>query len=186
MENIQFSRPQQTSSARCGPSPDHQLYAAERAKILFGGYRRGDANDPDIYVASIAAVLAEYDAEIIREVTDPRTGISTCDKYRAWPPNSGELKSYCDAHYAHRARLRKYMEMPHPNLERLPPPAPREKAAGIRGNLLVRRDRPGFDAMVERSKTADAAEWRWDPEGIRVPVTWWTGSSFAPAAARRI
>jgi hypothetical protein len=68
----------------------------ERAKVLFGCYRRGDANDPEQYVASIAAVLTIYDPELIRIVTDPRTGISTSEKFATFMPNSGELKIYCD------------------------------------------------------------------------------------------
>lgn len=42
---------------------------------MFGCFRRGDANDPDIYVAAITAVLAEYPEEVVKHVTDPRTGI---------------------------------------------------------------------------------------------------------------
>lgn len=71
-------------------------FAAERAKILFGQYRRGDANDPEIYVASITAVLTDYCPETVRLVTDPRTGIATYEKFRIWMPNPGELKAACE------------------------------------------------------------------------------------------
>jgi hypothetical protein len=74
---------------------------------------------------------------------------------------------------------------PMPSLaKQLPAPA-REKRPGHLANLLVPRDTPGFEAMVERSKSADAAEWCWDhPKGIRVPLMWWVGygRSSAPAA----
>src|SRR5260370_1058576 len=35
-------------------------YATERARLLLGCYRTGDANDPATYVAAIAATLARY------------------------------------------------------------------------------------------------------------------------------
>ena len=71
-------------------------YAAERARLLFGSYRRGDANDPETYVAAIAAVLSDYSPETIRFATDPRGGISTKEKFRAFMPNPGELKAFCE------------------------------------------------------------------------------------------
>jgi hypothetical protein len=77
----------------------------ERAKVLFGSYRRGDANDPDAYVAAVAAVLSLYDADLIREVTDPRTGIMTSEKYMSFMLNAGELKVYCEGIAARRDRL---------------------------------------------------------------------------------
>lgn len=145
----------------------------ERAKILFGGYRRSDANDPELYVASIAAVLAIYEEDLIREVTDPRTGISTTDKFGAFPPNSGELKSYCDARAEHRARLAKYADLPKPNLVRVALPAPPPKA-GRRANLFVpRRNTPIFDKMCRLAERADPADFEILPEGIRVPLNWY-------------
>lgn len=50
-------------------------YAAERARLLLGCYRRGDANDPDTYVAAITATLARYPQEVIKAVTHPATGL---------------------------------------------------------------------------------------------------------------
>jgi hypothetical protein len=66
------------------------------ANRLLGCYRRGDANDPEMYVAAIVAVLCRYPIEIIRKATDPVTGISSTEKFAAFMPNSGELKIYCD------------------------------------------------------------------------------------------
>lgn len=50
-------------------------YAAKRARLLFGCYRKGDANDPDTYVAAITAVLSRYDESVIRAVTHPSKGL---------------------------------------------------------------------------------------------------------------
>lgn len=73
-----------------------QVYATERAEVLFGCYRRGDANNPDIYVNAVAAVLGEYPEETIRYVTDPRTGIPSKVN---WMPSVGEIRQACEDHY---------------------------------------------------------------------------------------
>ena len=75
---------------------------------------------------------------------------------------------------------------------RLPPNLPR----GSLANLFVGRDKPRFEAMVERAKTADPAEWCWyenHPKwgsGIKVPLNWYHEDrkpwlqSLTPAAAQ--
>ena len=42
---------------------------------MFGCYRKGDANDPDTYVAAITATLARYPEDVIRDVTNPASGL---------------------------------------------------------------------------------------------------------------
>jgi hypothetical protein len=42
---------------------------------LFGCFRKGDANDPEVYVAAISAMLAQYPDWIVIKVTDPMRGI---------------------------------------------------------------------------------------------------------------
>ncbi len=42
---------------------------------MFGCYRKGDANDPETYVAAITATLARYPEEIICAVTHPAAGL---------------------------------------------------------------------------------------------------------------
>ena len=41
-----------SGAPRSSTSPHQAAYAAERARMLFGSYRRGDANDPTLYVAA--------------------------------------------------------------------------------------------------------------------------------------
>lgn len=57
-------------------------------------------------MATVAAILAEYPADTIRYVTDPRTGIAANpipdpDTGRVWTgmPNPAEVKRACEAHY---------------------------------------------------------------------------------------
>lgn len=67
-------------------------YSIERARLLFGQFRKGDANDPETYSASIAAVLAEYPDEVIRQATDPRTGLGS---RLNWLPTVKEVREFC-------------------------------------------------------------------------------------------
>lgn len=91
-------------------------YAAERARLLFGCYRTGDANDPQTYVAAITAVLARYPEEIITQVTHPVTGLPGNGK--GWLPTVKEVVDACNE--AHEPilqnelrlkRIREQMEM---------------------------------------------------------------------------
>ena len=75
-------------------SAERAEYAAQRARLLFGCYRKGDANDPETYVAAVTVVLAEYSGETIRRVTDPRTGLPRTNKFM---PNPAEVAEACDA-----------------------------------------------------------------------------------------
>lgn len=65
------------------------------AMMLFGCYRKGDANDPEIYTAAIAATLADFPLEVVQYVTDPRTGIASKVKFL---PTVAEVREFCDGH----------------------------------------------------------------------------------------
>jgi hypothetical protein len=96
METVATLSPPKTDlSSVCAPSIDQPRldYAAERARLLFGCYRKGDANDPETYSAAITAILAEYEPEVIQRVTDPRTGIPRQIKFL---PNPAEVAEACD------------------------------------------------------------------------------------------
>lgn len=67
--------------------------AKHRAQVLIGCYRTGDANDPETYVAAIISVLAGYPVEVIREVTEPATGLPS---KVSWLPTVAEVKKACD------------------------------------------------------------------------------------------
>ena len=89
------SKPNSQSLTSLPPITAEQAsYASERARLLFGFYRKGDANDPDAYVAGITAILAEYEPEVIRRVTDPRQGIA---REVNWMPTLAEVSKACNS-----------------------------------------------------------------------------------------
>lgn len=90
-------------------------YAAQRAKILFGCYRTGDANDPQTYVAAVTAILARYPEEVITAVTHPASGLPS---KKSWLPTVKELCDACDEavepmvqNEARLKRIKEQMEM---------------------------------------------------------------------------
>jgi hypothetical protein len=118
-------------------------YATERAKLMFGCFRKADANDPDTYVAAITAVLADYPPDIIQSVTDPRIGLpSRLD----WPPTVKEVKSACESIAGARHRAADRDRQAKQALERraLPPPPKltREQIEERLGRPLGDRMRP--------------------------------------------
>ncbi len=63
---------------------------------MFGCYRTGQANDPETYTMAVAATLADYPAEVIQHVTDPRTGLPAKCK---WLPSVAEVREACEDHW---------------------------------------------------------------------------------------
>lgn len=60
---------------------------------LLGCYRTGDANDPESYITAVISVLARYPIGIIRDVTEPATGLPSRLK---WLPTIAEIREECD------------------------------------------------------------------------------------------
>jgi hypothetical protein len=86
-------------------------YAAERASLLLGCYRTGEANDPETYVTAIMAVLARYPEQVITDVTHPATGLP---KKKSWLPTVKEVFDACEEavefSVQHAARLKRIQE----------------------------------------------------------------------------
>ena len=72
----------------------HKKFATERAILLFRQFRKGEANDPDTYVMSVAAVLSDFPEEIILHATDPRTGLASHSTQ--WLPTLFEVRQFCN------------------------------------------------------------------------------------------
>jgi hypothetical protein len=69
-------------------------YATNRARLLLGCYRTGDANDPETYVAAISAVLARFPEATITAVTHPVSGLPS---RLNWLPTIKEVRAACEA-----------------------------------------------------------------------------------------
>jgi hypothetical protein len=67
--------------------------AVARAKVLAGCYRKDDAADPETYAMALAAVLSEYSLDIVRQVTDPRSGLPSRSQ---WLPTVKEVRDACE------------------------------------------------------------------------------------------
>src|SRR5437660_1554614 len=150
----QSNKPRATSpksSATCSPQ-----MAAQRTAIMFGCYRRGDANDPETYVAAVAAVLAGFSEDVVAYVTDPRTGIPGELK---WLPSVAEIKEACIKRRGYLDRLADF-ERRFGDRTALPARALTDgNLPGRRANVRVRRGAPQYDAIVNWTKTADHADW---------------------------
>jgi hypothetical protein len=68
-------------------------YAAERARLLFGCYPRGQVNDPETYVTAVAAILCEFPVQAVQHATDPRTGVARRLKFL---PSVAEVSEACE------------------------------------------------------------------------------------------
>ncbi len=74
---------------------------------MFGCYRKGDANDPDTYVAAITATLARYPEDVIRDVTHPATGLPI---QKDFLPTVREVYLACEAIVQPRREAKAYDE----------------------------------------------------------------------------
>jgi len=74
-------------NAKCDPR-----IATRLATSLFGCYRASEANDPETFIAAVAATLATYPEPIARQVCD-RSGLPSQSK---WLPSIAELREACD------------------------------------------------------------------------------------------
>ena len=67
----------------------------ERARLLFGCYRRSDAADPETYVVAVSALLSTFEADTVEHVTDPIVGLPAKTNF---VPTIKEIKDACE-HY---------------------------------------------------------------------------------------
>jgi hypothetical protein len=101
----------------------------ERARLLFGFYPKGQANDPDTYVLGIAALLADYPEDVIAHVTDVRTGIPSQVK---WLPVPKEVKDACELQMdIRRARVKAAQWQAQLKARRALPPPPKTSPPGL-------------------------------------------------------
>jgi len=126
---------------------------------MFGCYRKGDANDPDVYVAALTLVLSAYPEHVIRAMTNPDSGLPSKHTFL---PSVAEVKQACDTyikpeldHKERQIRIneqlkeRAFLEEPsvkvkYPTLESMRETYPEWMKAELRGE---NPDRPAFDPV---------------------------------------
>lgn len=97
MDKLPNVAPSRQSLTDCSMSTERtKLHATKCAKILLGCYRSGDANDPEIYVRSVIAVLSAYPADVMDRVVDPVTGLPS---RLQWLPSVAEIRKACEELY---------------------------------------------------------------------------------------
>jgi hypothetical protein len=124
-----------------------------RAKYMFACYRRDDANDPEMYVMAIAAVLGQYPRSIVEYATDPRSGLPSKLK---WPPSAAEVTEFCDAE---RERAHK-MSKPGPTFRKREYVPPRNDP-GCWANCFVGPESPNYAAAIAFTQSPDADSRAW-------------------------
>ncbi len=95
---VQFSQ----NSTPTESELQHLDFATERARIMLGCYRKGEANDPATYSTAVSAVLAQYSQNVIYEVTNPLTGLPSKTDFM---PTLKELKFTCEQEAQRENRL---------------------------------------------------------------------------------
>lgn len=87
--------PTPSSPLSTGPdrSFEHVDWCVEKARLMLGCYRRGEANDPAVYANTVAALLANYPPEVVEEVTNPLRGMPVQTDFM---PTPRELKIACE------------------------------------------------------------------------------------------
>ena len=67
--------------------------AFRQVKRLIASWPHARPTDPEGYVASLAAALAEYPLGVVQECCDPRTGLA---QKREFPPTVACIVEWCD------------------------------------------------------------------------------------------
>lgn len=137
---------------------EFKQFVAQRTRMLFGCFRKGDAADPDVFVSAAASVLARYPEEVVRRVTDPVDGLpSKCQ----WLPTIAEVKSACEAEMAPLYRAQKRQQIAEEGRRMIAPPS---DAPEIRERAVDRWERQkaasGLKAKVSTEEERIAAEKR--------------------------
>lgn len=153
-------------SQNCSPK-----FARERARMMFGCYRKSDAADPDTYVAALTMVLANYSEDVVAHVTHPVTGLPGRKTQSGWsgPPDIADVKEACDNEAA--ARFRRLEMAAKPKLVSLPPP-PRKRGPGSRANVLILKEARLYPFAQRVTETESIEDWRHDENGRGIWISY--------------
>jgi hypothetical protein len=138
--------------------------AARLAKQLVGSYAHLRPDNPETFIASIAAVLAQYPLGVSEEVADPRKGIARKAEFLSIKA----LVDWCDTRLAFYQGLASYAGgpiTPRPTVEELTREQMERGGAAMRGLFRALKDKRDVSAIsfeeaieIGRDKPAEAAE----------------------------
>lgn len=106
------------------------MEAKKQARLLLGCYRTGDANDPEVYVAAVVAVLSKYPMHVMRMACDPNDGLPSKIK---WLPTIAEVSEECRRLHDYDLRMAERERRILAQIEErkaLPPPRPQPAPRG--------------------------------------------------------
>jgi hypothetical protein len=164
MEKIPATRAVEVSSR---PSIDESQRQKSRKsliercqRIIFSAYRTDQYGDPEGYIDSLNLVFGQYPNEVIKYVSDPRTGVQRGCK---WPPTIAEIVAACDARMGEIARLERLQ-----NWGRQDEPkrleAPREERPTLDELKAKYGENWGMDSLIPKNppgfKTGQAKSWQ--------------------------
>lgn len=96
-------------------------------------------------------VLTKYPAALVEWATDPRTGIQATEQFKTYPPNSGEVKAFCDTELARIVQAERDHRNPSPKYrprEYVPP----ERYPGSWARVFVGTASPNYAAAEAWAK----------------------------------
>ncbi len=121
-------------------TPTSPSSALKAAKTLIGSYAHLRPDNPEVFVASIGAVLAQYPFGVVEEAADPRRGIARKVEFLSVKA----LVDWCDSRLSFYQGLATYVALPpKPAEPELTPDEWRRGSAAMRGlhrALVEKRD----------------------------------------------
>lgn len=112
--------------------------ALKAAKQLTGQWPHARPPNAEMWLSSIAAVLAQYPSAIVEECIDPRRGLA---RAREFPPTIAIIVEWCDAKLKHYQLFAEYKP-------RLPPPPEPEFSDEHRIGMLARLQKLMHDLVA--------------------------------------
>lgn len=140
-----LSLEQKVSSAKMIlQQPSSPSQAARLAKQLVGSYAHLRPDNPEVFIASIAAVLAQYPLGVIEEAADPRKGIARIAEFLSIKA----LVEWCDARLAFYQGLAAYVALPpQPKQPELTPEEWRRGSDAMRGLHRALKEKRDISAL---------------------------------------
>lgn len=147
--------------------------AIEAVSAMIRGYPNGGANAGKSYIGTMAALLCDYPRSIAILCADPLHGVARETRFL---PTVADVVAWCEPR---RADMYSTVEKETKIEQQLRERREREEKFGLppapsytHANILVGTDRPLYAEMLEKSKTADACEFRYCAEGIWIAEHW--------------